>query len=740
VRDEIVKPEPPPRFDNDEGVRLQDYWRVLKKRFRLILLLFVSTVGTTAAIAFSLTPSYTAGATLLIEPQTPQVLDLRDVLAQPLGPDEYDYYKTQYEILRSYSLAARVIHEQHLDANPWFTGKERTFTLSRVWLEVKDALRSALFSSMPPPVGEYPLGVSPELVERYLKTLEVRPIQGTRLVRITFDSPHPETAALVANAHAEAYIQQGVELRTRTNEEARSFLEGKLAELRARAEKSETALNSYRRSRKMISPDDKENLIVGRLTDLNRRLTEAEVEKIALEAQVRVTRATSEDLPGVTDNKLVQTLKEQLTRTKNEYASLAVLYQPGYPRLEQLKVQIEETQARVDREIRQMVKSVEAAYRAADAKAKELRARVEEQRSAALKLKDAAVDYAILAREVDTNRQLYDSVLQRIKEMGLQAALSTSNVSFVDRAVPPLLPAKPRKTLSLLIGAVIGVIGGVGLAFLSEYLDNTLKTPQEVERFVQAPTLGIVPDFTSEPLRRQLTPTASRATPASEASAKELLLSYHPLSLITEAYRTLRSSILLSRAGEPPRTLLVTSSTKGEGKTVTALNTAIVLAQMGARVLVIDADLRQSRCHKILHAENGRGLTEFLSGHAELAQVIRATSTKQLSFISAGSTPPNPADLLGSERMRTAVQWLSRRYDYVLIDSPPVMLASDAVLLSTIVDGVVLVVNSQHTPGHIVKEARARLDYARAKILGAVINKVDITTSDYAGDYHAYYS
>ncbi|MBI4639264.1 MAG: polysaccharide biosynthesis tyrosine autokinase, partial [Candidatus Tectomicrobia bacterium] len=413
-------------------------------------------------------------------------------------------------------------------------------------------------------------------------------------------------------------------------------------------------------------------------------------------------------------------------------------FKPGYPRLDQLKAQVEETRRRLQRETQKVVGGIESAYRASETKEKGLRAKMEKQKAMALSLKDASVEYAILAREVDTNRQLYDSVLQRMKEMGVAAELRASNVSVIDKAEPPPWPSKPQKALSLLLSLLLGLTGGVGLAFFFEYLDNTLKTPEEVERYLRLPNLGVVPDFLSLD-QRSYAPKLSYTQfqlPNPPSSKEEIILYHHPFSLVTESYRTLRTAILLSRAGEPPKTLLFTSGTRGEGKTVTVVNTAIVFAQMGARVLVVDADLRRPGCHKILGMENGLGLTELLTGQREPEEVIQPTAAPHLYFLSSGSIPPNPAELLGSKKMRETLAFLQERYDYILIDSSPVMPVSDAVLLSTMVDGVVLVANSQETPKHVVREACSRLSYARAKILGVVLNHVDMKNGDYVYYYH----
>jgi polysaccharide biosynthesis transport protein len=740
-----------PALMAEDAASLRDYGRVVRKHLSLIAACCFGTVLATALVVSMMTPIYTAETSLLIERQTPQVLDMREVLSEPLTSKEDEFYKTQYEILKSRSLAAQVIQELRLETDPAFTGEEqdkgfgaRVLDDVQGWVAAAQGWVKRLFPSPPKPVREDPLALRPELIDAYLGILEVQPVQRTRLVKIAFNTRDPELSARLADAHARAYIRHGLGLHTQANEDAQRFLEEKLGELKARVEKSEAALNRYRRQRQIISLEDKENIVVERLADLNKRLTAAEADRIGLESHVRLIRKRDYDsLPDVVNNTLIRTLKEQLVRLNGEYAYLSTQFKSGYPRLDQLKAQVEETRRRLQQEVQKTVAGIESAYMAAEATEKRLGARMAAQKAEALRLKDASVEYGILAREVDTNRQLYDSVLQRMKETGVAAQLRASNVSIIDKAQIPRQPSKPQKRKSLLLSALLGLMGGIGLALVLEYLDNTLKTPQAVERYLRLPNLGTVPDFMSLSWRRsapQKFPHATLQIPSTLRSSKDggPVLAHHPLHMVTEAYRTLRTAILLSRAEKPPQTILFTSATHSEGKTATVLNTAIVFAQMGAKVLVIDADLRRSRCREILGVQNGAGLTEILTGLREPQELIQPTYIAGLFFLGGGSTPPNPVDLVGSQKMRETLASLREECDYILIDSPPVMLVSDAVLLSTMVEGVVLVVDAQETPKQLLREACARLNYARAKMLGTVLNRVDVRQGAYAYYYQPY--
>jgi polysaccharide biosynthesis transport protein len=738
------------RFVQETGdaPNLRDYWQVVTKHKWKIAAVFFAAVMITAVIVFSMTPIYTARATLLIERQDPQVVNIKQVLSEA-GPGEADsYYESQYHILRSRSLAAEVIKTLNLDKNPEFTGEADkgnfvTQLIGLVWTKPISWLKSLVRSFLPKPVsvGSSKIsGVDSKLIDIYGEMLKVEPLKGSRLVGVSISSPYPALAASIANAQVEAYVRQGFKLRTQANEEARKFLETKLAELKNRVQESEDGLNQFRRNKGIISLNDKENIVVDRLADLNKRLTEAEAERIGLEAHANLIKKRDYDsLPAVLSHSLIQGLKSQIVKLDVEHAKLSAQFLPGYPHLDQVKTQLDETRSKLAHEIKTVVEGINSAYFAAAGKERELRAQMNKQKADALALKDAAVEYAILAREADTNKHLYDSVLARFKEIHVAGEIPASNVSILDQAEIPQLPSLPKKRVNLMLGALLGLMGGLGLALLLEHLNNTLRTADEVERHLRLPNLVVVPDFLSLPKRRK-NGKSQISRPESSLHSKLCVPSKKPvassvsLSMLTEAYRKLRTAIFLSRPGEPPKTILFTSGIKGEGKTMTVANTAIMLAQMELKILLIDADLRKPSCHKALRVRAGRGLTDFLAGQEQLDDVIKPTSISNLSVLNCGSTPPNPTELVGSKRMNETLTALKDRYDFILIDSPPVMPVSDAVVLSTMVDGVVLVVGNE-TKRQVVKAAAAQLGNGQGKILGVVLNRVDVRNAEYKEHY-----
>jgi succinoglycan biosynthesis transport protein ExoP len=734
-----------------DAPNLRDYWQVARKHKWKILGCFAFAVVMSAVITFSTAPIYTARATLLIERKEPQVVNIQQVVSESLDGEDISYYESQYGILRSRSLAAEVIKAKGLDKNSEFTrpGGDGNFIsqlVALLWNKPVAWLTSLFEQAASFNSGNSGdlSGVSSGLIDAYNGMLGVEPVKRSRLVKIAISSPSPVLATQIANAHADAYIQQGFKLRTQASEEARKFLDTKLAELRDRVEKSEKSLNDFRRDKGIISLDDKENIVVERLADLNKRLTEAEAERIGLEAQARLIKQRQYDsLPAVISNGLIASLKTQVVQLEAEHAKLSAQFLPGYPRLAQVKAQLEETKAKLAQQVNGVVEGINSAFMAAAGKERELKAQMDKQKSATFALKDAAVEYSILAREANTNKSLYDSVLERFKQINIAAGIPPANVSILDRAEIPQKPSKPNKRLNLMLGALMGLMGGLGLAFILEHLNNTLSTPEEVERYLGLPNLVVVPDFFSLPKNasKLKIPFSARGAPFDSKLCvpnKSPVTPNLRFTLITEAYRKLRTSILYSRPGEPPKTILFTSSTAGEGKTISVTNAAIMFAQLGYNCLVIDADLRRPSCHRAFRVANDRGLTDFLVGREALADVIKPTLIANLSVLNGGSIAPNPTELIASKKMRDAFDNLKERYDFVFVDSPPVMPVSDAIVLSRMVDGVVYVVRGQETPKPVVKTAVAQLTNNQTKILGVLLNRVDVRGGEY-DDYYAHY-
>ncbi len=722
------------------------YWPVVRRHLIPILLLFLVVEISTFLVLLTKPRLYTAVGTILIDRQTPEVLASKSQNQQPNPDSGETFYNTQYEILSSRRLAATVIHDLGLETNPSFVGitaPPSELSILRSWLT--SLISSTLFekSKDQPVTRQQPelFGVKSRSIDLYLQDLSIRPHPNTSVASIAITTGNPALSAEIANAHIHAFIRQNYTENSRSGAEAEKYLLGKLDELEGRIEKSEGALNDYRRQRGVLafSLDDKDQMVSDRMATLNRDLVQAEAQRIALEADVATIKNSDvQSLPAVTESALIQRLREQAATLEGQYASLSNQFTPDYPPVAQLHAQLAEIRQQEQHEIKKIVDSLTTKYQVAVAQEQELKDDFEHEKAQAMSLKDASLHDVVLSREVETNRALYQSVLERIKVLGVDRDSQVTNVMTIDPAEVPTTASSPKKKLSLVVSGFLALLVGIGIALIREAGDSGLKSADEVEAFLRMPNLARIPHF-NDPLKRrsmlerltqrkrgQLNAPAidDRALPVPDA-----------LALAGEAYRSIRTGILLSRSETRPTTILLSSAGAREGKTLTAVNTAIVFAQMFDRVLLIDADLRRPRCHDIIGCNNGPGLTEVLTGFSSLHEAIQTTRMKGLFLLSAGMAAPNPTELLSSKKMKEILSAAASSYQQVLIDCPPILPVSDSILLSIIVDGVVIVANGR-TPRTLVREACGRLIYVGSKILGVVLNDVEL---DHRQHYESYY-
>ena len=734
-----------------------------RRNARLILSLFFVAELLTLLIVLIKTPLYIGSSTILIESQAPQVLEPNKGNGQE---DTSSFYKTQYEILKSRTLAASVIHALKLDKDLLFTGVETKPTPSRRFLASIGSLFSARRPSWNADDRTYILGVKPEIIDKYLDELTIKPEQDTPLVTIAFTNPDPVLASRIVNAHVQAYIQQGYELRGRSSEAARRFLKGQLGELEKGLEKSEAALNDYRRQRGIVafSLYDKNQLESERMVGLNKALVDAEEKRIALQAEVETIKSNDFDaVPEVVNSSLIQNLKVELSRLQGQYANLSNQFTPEYPDVAQLHAQVVQLKLHEQQEIDRVIESIKARYGAALGRETELAKQLQDEKIRAMSVNDASLEDAILTREVSTNRALYTNVLERIKLLGVTSEAQVTNVSIIDMAAVPRHPSSPKKIESLALAGLLALMTGLVAAFIKEGADEGLKTADEVQQYLRLPNLATVPCFLSkdektvEPKQLLRLPKLTAETeskyadamkrldngpniaelPAANIAANGVAPESRSYGAAEEAYRAIRTSILLSCAGRPPKIVLFTSTMAGEGKTVTAINTAITFAAMFDRVLLIDGDLRRSRCHEVMNSEPHPGLAEVLSGLHGLEDAIQATGVKGLFLLSGGLNVPNPSELLGSKKMLEVLAAVGSSYDHILIDSAPILPVSDSVILSTQVDGVVIVIGSE-TPKSLVRDTCSSLFCIGAKILGVVLNNVDPEQQPYYAPRYLY--
>lgn len=749
----------PPQEEKE--INLRDYLIILRKRTWMIIACFLIIVMATAVRTTTVRPVYRGTATIQINKENPQIVDFREIFQ--VSAWDTDYYQTHYQILASRNLARRVINTLKISEHPEFLPepepplqKLKSNILNTVF-KLKLNIENFVFGFVPlsnkdsshnknPPEDsseEVSKDISsdkgsPEslketlLINHFIRQLNIEPVRNTRLVKIHFDSYYSELASQVPNMVATTYIQMNLEKRFNAAEQAEQQLNNQLETMRAKVEIADEALQAFGAKNDFIFLDEKErNVTLQRLADLNEALAKAESERMGKEALYKQTRQSSFDaIPSILENKLIQELKQNYLQLEVQYTKLSETFKPEYPEMVRIKKQMEIIQKRLDTELSKCINAIKNEYEFCLRRESLVRAAYEQQKAKATEMQQKGIHYNILKREAETNRELYKTLLQRMKEAGIQAGITASNIQVIDRAEIPTRPYKPNMWHNIKYAALIGLLLGFGLAFFFEYLDNTIKTTDDVERLIRLPSFGMVPEISLEK-RRKLERGVIYPV--------ELITFGHPKSMLSEVYRNIRTSILLSFSERPPKTIVVSSPRPMEGKTTTAINMAIAFSQTGAPVLVIDGDMRRPRVHSIFNGRNGVGLSSFLTGNAELNSIIQKSDMPNLYYIPSGPIPPNPSELLGSNLFKSMVQFLGKKFDHIIFDSPPVLSFVDSLILSNCVDGVVLVVLSEKTPKEALCNSKSALLQVNAKILGVVINRVDIQRSGYYYDYRNYY-
>ncbi len=702
---------------DDDAIDLRHYWQVIVRRKGAVLTFFAIVVVAAMTATFLSTPVYRAGLTLQIERQEAQVVEYQGVTPTETSADAKDFYQTQYELLKSRSLAERVIEQLNLTGHPLFRQEK----------EEKGFLDS-LFQSQAQarPAAATDVGREMDVaVKIFQANLTIEPVRNSRLVKVHFDSPDPRLAAAVSNNLASAFINTNLERRMEASSYAKTFLQERLQQIKVKLEESEKALVGFARSEQILKGDESQGGSVDTMVmeEFTTALAKAQQERIRAEATYRQMQAG--DLQGlgqVLDSKVIQEFKALRARLEAEYQENLKIYKPSYPRMLQLQSRIAEVQAKIDEELDNIRRSIRASYEAASAQEGMLQAKLSESKSNVLGVQDRSIQYNILKREVDTNRQLYEGLLQRLKEVGVAGGIGVNNIAVVDKAEVPDTPFKPNIKLNALIAIFLGLFGGVGLAFLFEHLDDSVKQPDDIEKQLGLPVLGIIPMVKGMDDERNLV-------------FEELQDSR---SGFAEAYRSVRTALQFATPEGMPRVLMVTSPSMGEGKSTTALALAINMAQAGSKVLLIDADLRKASLHKRLNLDNTIGLTNYLAGTARPSDVAKATEVERLFAIPSGPLPPNPAELLGSNKMVALLNLGAEKFDQVIVDGPPVLGLADAPLLGSITDATVLVLESGCTRRDFARSAVKRLNHTRSHLIGGILTKMDARGQGY-GYYHNHY-
>lgn len=756
-----------PNAENE--VHLLDYWRAIRKRLWLVF-------GIVALVTM-LSVVYVARKPDVYEAQARVQVDLEETgnlvnNQRPLyGPtDDPIYFNTQLQILVSPGLMRRVVRTLDLEHNPDFFKGDPAQRPS-TW---QTLLRMVGLGKAPDPAAKPPDQLTltttvaqataredlneAKRLEPYVNTilagLKVDPVKEargyykeTRLIDIRFSHPVPDVTSKVVNAIAETYSFSNLEKRTEANSTTGDFLQKRIAELQQQIRTSEERLVNYAKNNQIISLDPNQNTVVERLAGLNQQLLQAENDRKTAEAAYNAAKSPDAANALAEDGaKPTNDLESKLIELKQKRALLMVDATEEAPEVKEVDQQI----AELDRQLKDLrsrksatlVTNLNTRYQQALEREQSLRKAFEQQRAQTLSQNEAAINYRIIQQEIETNKSLLNGLLQGAKENDVVMAGKPNNISIVDYALTPDSPVGPNRARTVIAAFFLSIGLGLGLALFFEYLDDTVHSTEEVERVLHLPALAVIPSVGNATRRRVLPGTTALQKQNGNGNGNsELLMNVDSRSPLAEAYRHLRTSVLLSTAGRAPKSLLVTSSLPGEGKTTTAVNTAISLAQTGASVVIIDADMRRPRLQSIFNMHDQLGLSSILSSEIspdDMLAMVRSDEESGLGVLTSGPIPPNPAELLGSEQMRRLIAVLQANYTHVVVDSPPVSSFTDGVLISTMVDGVLLVVHGGKSSRHIVRRSRQLLNDVGAKVFGVVLNNVNLQSHDYYY-YQSYY-
>lgn len=729
-----------PSFEADESEKvpgLVEYARVIQKRRATILTIafVVFSIGLFATLKEK--PVYRARVLVEIQKENPDIPSLQELFQLESISDTY--LETQYRILKSENLARRVISDLKLDQLAEFNQLPHWWT--------PRSQQASLQPAPATPENSPESAIDNEVLKKFQDRLDVEPLKRSRLVEVSFESNDRNLAAQVVNTLASTYIQQNLESRWQASQKASEWLSQQLMGMKSKLEKSEDDLQQYARDNGLLFLEtDKgtsENIVTQRLRQLQEELTKAQADRYEKQSlYLLVQQGDFSSLPGIFNNKLMQDLTEKLAELQRERSRLSSIFNPDYPQVKEIQNQIDEAQSDLSSERERAAKAITNDYRAAVERENMLQQAFKDQQHDADVIAEKSVQYNILKREADTNKQLYVGLLEKLKETGVSTSMKAANIRVIDPAYPPKKPDSPRVPLNLSLAMLLGLSLGIGAAFLQEHLDNSFKTAGEIERFLQLPALASVPavqaatNGNGHSLYARARHIAGEKYPAAIVPSWNRIEGNGQNTALAEAFHELRTSVLLSTAKHPPKTLLVTSAKGGEGKTTVAANLAVSLAQLGEKVLLIDADLRRPSLHNFFGVPNTSGLVNFLTGDPDWRSLLSHQAPIGLSVLPSGPIPPNPADLLSSEYMPALIREASKEYKFVVLDSPPLLNLADSRILATLVDGVILVVGGGITPRELVHRAYASAVDAGSHVLGATINFADTRSDYYSYGYH----
>jgi polysaccharide biosynthesis transport protein len=738
-----------------EPTTFRDYLFVILKRKWLILGLVLAVTSLVTIQMFRSPSIYAGETTIRIEPRPRSVLQTKDIVIN--AQSDPAFWGTQLKLLENPALARQVVLTLDLQHNPNFFGGQTQggifASLRRVFASPKKKSETEPTSTALSVVGES------ELAERALSADElaklepyedaiiggesIEPIPTTNLVKIRFSHSDPELAQKIANTLAEVFVNNNLARATLGSTKAEDLLAREIASLQTKIKTDQEKQFNYAKAHNLpLTADPNSNLEAKRLSTLSTQLLDAENDRKNLQAQYEAARKESDSfsIPDVQASARIEKLRERISQLQEKREALLMIYTPEWPEVKKIEAQIKPIEAELAKAPTEIVSSMKRRYEASVAKENSLRRAYEQQKGTTTQQVRDQIDLIAISQELETNKQYLNTLVQRQRELQVTSNDRSNEVSIATYSRLRTTPIGPARLRNIVIAFLLSLIAGIGLAFLLDFLDDTVKSIDDVDRYIHLPSLALIPASRSDRARLIALPGGPPAGP-SESTA--LAMIDDARSPIAESYRHLRTSLLLSSAGQPPKTILVTSSQPSEGKTTTAINTAFMLAQTGAEVLIVDCDLRRPRLHAHFEIPNSRGLTNLLSGERDLDSLLQPyEKLPNLKLLTSGPVPPNPAELLGSDQMRKLLGMLGERFGHIIIDSPPAISFTDASILSTMADGVVLVVHSGKSSRAVVRRAKQQLLDVGAHIFGVVLNNVKLETQDYyySGYYSSYYS
>jgi len=710
----LLNPSRPDGNSSHPFVPIAAYWTVFFRN-RWTVITVVAVVTTLVAIAsFRMKPVYQATSRVAVDSETPLVQSLQDMYQQM--PTDEDFLRTQAQVLESDQLAWRTVEQLGLAENPAFTSS----ATSRAAVD--------------------PNTRKMRLIGEFKDQLNVALVPSSRILRVRFESTDPQLAARVANGLVDNYVDFNFREKYDATRQASGRMEQQLDELKMKVEKSQQALVEYQREHAIANISDKQNVVGQRLGELSSDLTKAQSDRFEKEALYNTLRADPSQIAAVAQNELLQRFQERYADLNNQYVEAANQYGPSFPKVQRLQKQTAEIDVLIQKERSRVLAKISSDYTTAKGREALLVRVVEKQKDEVASLNKLLVEQNMLSGEFESNQKMYQTLLQRLKDATVSAGLRATNIHVIDPALPPIDPVRPKKIQNICFAAFGGLLLSFLIIVVREGLDYSVKTSDDAEAILDAPTVAIVP-ASIRPSARLLKIGNGHPANAREAiAAHGIAILQQPRSPIAEAYRALRTAVLLAFNTKTQRTLLITSANSGEGKTSTATNLALSMAERGQSVLLMDCDLRRPAVAKVLNLDNRKGVCSVLSGKHTVQEVTQQfPAMPKLSVIVAGPIAHGPAELLSTDTMSEFLQEVSQHYDFVIIDSPPILAVTDASILACLVDGVLVVVESGVTPRKAVAQMRRLIDYTGAKLIGLVLNKIDSRHGEYYGYYSGYY-